>query len=114
MPVLIGKKISALLNELPRHAGALSISLVVTLAALFMYYVTFIGERPLPFSHLIDRLELDTLDARFQFRGAVRPDPRIIIVDIDQRSQEVLGHWPFPRFYFGQLLDALRQDGARV
>ena len=35
-------------------------------------------------------------------------------MDIDQRSQEVLGHWPFPRLYFAQMLDALREDGASV
>ena len=42
------------------------------------------------------------------------PDPRIIIVDIDQRSQEILGRWPFSRTYFAQTLDALREDGAKV
>jgi len=25
-----------------------------------------------------------------------------------------LGHWPFPRIYFAQLVDALHEDGARV
>ena len=33
---------------------------------------------------------------------------------IDQRSQEVLGKWPFSRSNFGEMLDALREDGARV
>ena len=42
------------------------------------------------------------------------PDPRIIIVDIDQRSQEILGRWPFSRTYFAHMLDALREDGAKV
>jgi len=109
-----GKKIAALLAEASRHRGALSISLIITVVALFFYVVTFVGERPMPLSEFLTRLELDTLDARFQFRGGVRPDPRIIIVDIDQRSQEVLGHWPFPRSYFAQLLDRLREDGAKV
>jgi len=36
------------------------------------------------------------------------------VVAIDQRSQEVLGKWPFSRKYFGEMLDALREDGARV
>lgn len=114
MPEPATNKFSATFRELWRHRGSLLISLLVTLFALLVYSVTFIGERHVPFSKLIERLELDTLDARFQFRGAVRPDPRIIIVDIDQRSQEVLGHWPFPRYHFAQLLDALQKDGARV
>src|SRR5262249_1558538 len=41
-------------------------------------------------------------------------DPRIVIVDIDQHSQEVLGKWPFSRSNFGEMLDVLREDGARV
>src|SRR6202522_4760197 len=96
------------------HRGSLGISLVVMLFALSMYVATFVGERPLPDFDSISRLELNTLDVRFQFRGRVPPDPRIIIVDIDQRSQEQLGRWPFPRIHFAHLMDALREDGAKV
>ena len=35
-------------------------------------------------------------------------------MDVDQRSQEVLGRWPFSRSHFGNLPDVLREDGARV
>jgi adenylate cyclase len=41
-------------------------------------------------------------------------DSNIAIVDIDQRSQEVLGRWPFSRVHFAHMLDALREDGAAV
>ncbi len=37
-----------------------------------------------------------------------------MIVDIDQRSQELLGRWPFPRVEFAHMLDALHDDGAAV
>lgn len=96
------------------HKGSLAISAIVTVAALAIYYVTFMGERPMPLFDFITRLELSSLDLRFQYRGHMQPDPRIIIVDIDQQSQEALGHWPFPRIYFAHLVDALREDGARV
>ncbi len=107
-------RISRLLHEWWRHKVSFAISLVVTLAALAIYITTFVGERPMPLFDFVSRLELSTLDTRFQLRGHTPIDPRIIIVDIDQRSQEVLGHWPFPRIYFAQMLDALREDGARV
>jgi len=42
------------------------------------------------------------------------PDPRIVIVEIDQKAQETLGRWPFSRKYFADMLDILRQDGART
>jgi adenylate cyclase len=103
-----------LLQQWWLHKGSLIISAIITVAALAIYYVTFVGERPMPLFDFITRLELSSLDLRFQYRGRIEPDPRIIIVDIDQQSQEALGHWPFPRIYFAHLVDALREDGARV
>jgi adenylate cyclase len=110
----IGKKTGRIFREWWQHRGSLAISLVITLLAFGMYYVTFLGERPMPLSDFVTRLELDSLDTRFRLRGRVQPDSRIVVVDIDQHSQEVLGHWPFPRVHFAHLIDALRDDGARV
>jgi len=92
------------------------ISVGLTAFALTIYTQTFIGDRPTAVFSFINRLELDALDLRFRLRPEryTHPDPRIIIVDIDQRSQEVLGRWPFSRAYFAQMLDALREDGAKV
>jgi adenylate cyclase len=92
------------------------ISVGLTAFALTIYTQTFIGDRPTAVFSFINRLELDALDLRFRLRPEryTHPDPRIIIVDIDQRSQEVLGRWPFSRTYFAQMLDALREDGAKV
>jgi len=68
------------------------------------------------FSNLLKRFEYNTLDTRFRYRPArySPPDPRIVIVSVDPRSQEVLGKWPFPRKYFAQVLDTLRGDGVKV
>jgi adenylate cyclase len=107
-------KLFGLLREWWRRKVSFGISLAVTLAALAIYVTTFVGERPMPLFDFVNRLELSSLDTRFQLRGHTPTDPRIVIVDIDQRSQEVLGHWPFPRVYFARMLDALREDGARV
>jgi adenylate cyclase len=73
-----------------------------------------VGARPTPAFKFVDRLELATLDFRFSARGERKPDPRIVIVDIDQQTQEALGRWPFPRIHFATLLDRLREDGAKV
>ncbi|MBZ5660432.1 MAG: adenylate/guanylate cyclase domain-containing protein [Acidobacteriia bacterium] len=93
-----------------------AISLGLTVFALFIYSYTFIGDRPTALFSFINRLELDALDLRFRLRPDAykNPDPRIVIVDIDQRSQEILGRWPFSRTYFAKTLDALREDGAKV
>jgi adenylate cyclase len=94
--------------------ASLAISAAITLVAMAIYVATFTGERPMPVFDFITRLELNSLDLRFQLRGRTQPDPRIVIVDIDQHSQEVLKRWPFPRIYFANLLDALHDEGARV
>lgn len=106
------------LREKLRHPlatrGTLAISGSITLLALGIYYVTFIGEKPGAISDYVSRLEAATLDTRFQLRGPATPDSRVVIVDIDQRSQEILGRWPFHRGHFAHLLDRLREDGAKV
>ncbi len=93
-----------------------AISLGLTVFALFIYSYTFVGDRPTAIFSFINRLELDALDLRFRIRPDIskHPDPRIVIVDIDQRSQEILGRWPFSRTHFAHMLDALREDGAKV
>ncbi|MGB0034576.1 MAG: adenylate/guanylate cyclase domain-containing protein [Candidatus Acidiferrales bacterium] len=110
----IRERITGIFKLWWRHRISFAISVVVTLVGLFIYYRTFLGEQPLPFSDFISRLEYDSLDLRFQLRGKWKPDPRIVIVDIDQHSQEALGRWPFSRHSDAQLVDALRDDGARV
>ena len=99
-----------------QHRVSFVISLVITFAALAIYVFTYIAENPSPLLVFVQRLELNALDTRFRFRPAklTPPDPRIVIVDVDQRSQEVLGKWPFARTNFAKMLDVLHQDGAKV
>jgi adenylate cyclase len=99
-----------------QHRASFFISLAITLVALSIYLFTFLGDRSTPLFDFLKRFEYDTLDTRFRYRPAryTPADPRIVIVAVDQRSQEVFGKWPFPRKYFAQMLDTLRQDGAKV
>lgn len=111
---------SRFLRSLWQHKGAFSISFFLTVFALFLYAKTSIQEQlpvkdPLtPLYEFVNRMEANSLDARFQIRGHGNPDRRIVIAEIDQRSQEILGQWPFPRANFAKMLDALRKDGAKV
>lgn len=105
-----------LLQSWWRHRVSFVLSLGITIAALTAYYLVFLQEKRSPISELAQRLELDTLDTRFRYRPQhfSSPDSRIVIVDIDQRAQEVLGRWPFSRSYFAKMLDVLHDDGAKV
>ena len=105
-----------LLQSWWRHRVSFIISLVVTFGALTLYYFTFFGEKSTPLFAFLQRFEYNALDTRFRYRSpsATPPDPRIVIVEIDQQSQEVLGKWPFSRAHFATMLDVLRDDGAKV
>ena len=109
-------RLRSLLSEWWQHRASFFISLGITLAALGIYFFTFLGDRSTPLFDFLKRFEYSTLDTRFRYRPArdSLPDSRIVIVSIDQRSQEVLGKWPFSRKYFGEMLDALHEDGAKV
>ncbi|MGB6200356.1 MAG: adenylate/guanylate cyclase domain-containing protein [Candidatus Acidiferrales bacterium] len=110
------KFIRRIAGALWRRRVPLAISMCLTIGALGIYLAAFVGERPTPAFDFIHRLELDALDTRFRLRPArdTHPDPRIVIVDIDERSQELLGRWPFSRAEFARMLDALHADGAAV
>ncbi|HEY2352594.1 MAG TPA: adenylate/guanylate cyclase domain-containing protein [Candidatus Acidoferrum sp.] len=99
-----------------QHRVSFLISLAITVTAIGLYAFTYIGEQSSPLLVFMERLELDALDTRFRVRPAKYSpaDRRIVIVDIDQRSQEGLGKWPFSRTNFAVMLDALRADGAKV
>jgi signal transduction histidine kinase/CheY-like chemotaxis protein len=42
------------------------------------------------------------------------PDPRVVIVDVDEASLASLGQWPWRRDRLGALVERLRELGARV
>src|SRR5260370_35413656 len=97
------------------HRIVFLISLALTLSGLALYFFTFFGESPTPIFNFLQRLEYSSLDSRFRYRSPVSTpvDPRIVIVDIDQHSQEVLGKWPFSRIHFAHLLDVLHEGQDR-
>src|SRR5882757_2003375 len=99
-----------------RHRASFLISLAITVSGFALYFFTFFGESPTPIFNFLQRLEYSSLDTRFRYRSpsATPVDPRIVIVDIDQHSQEVLGKWPFSRVHFAHLLDALHDGHAKV
>ena len=82
--------------------------------ALTLYVFAWLVPRSEPVFQFIKDVEARTLDMRFRARGPRQPDPRIVIVAIDQKSQDILGHWPFPRSVFADALDYLGESKARV
>ena len=88
------------------------VSLVLYAATYRVYAAPYLHSNPL--LRFLNNVELKTLDARFQLRGVRSPGPAVVIVAVDQKSQDLLGRWPFPRSAFAQAVDFLREAHARV
>ena len=71
-------------------------------------------------THLLRRTELQTIDARFSIRGQHRVPSDIVLVNIDTKSINTVPHlgehfvYPFPRRLDAEVIDRLRNAGART
>jgi adenylate cyclase len=97
-----------------RHRAGLRISSGVCVLSLVLYAFLYWPPKHPPLLDFFYDMELKTLDVRFQQRGKIPPTSPIVIVAIDQKSQDVLGHWPFSRNRFAEALDVLKAAGAKV
>lgn len=59
---------------------------------------------------LVDRVESYLYDLRVRLSMPGGVDPRIVIIDIDERSLGVEGQWPWPRDRLARLVDRLFDD----
>ena len=55
----------------------------------------------------LDRLDLALYDARLRAAMPKTLDPRIVIVDLDEKSLAEIGHWPWGRNRLADLTDEL-------
>lgn len=85
-----------------RLAAAPAVALVAALLALVAGW-----------TGMLDRLEGQAIDARFELRGE-RPAEDVAVVAIDATTfGELREQWPFPRSMHGRALDRLRKAGVR-
>jgi adenylate cyclase len=83
-----------------KHLVRIALGLLVVLA--FLGHAAKYYEIP-----FVARLEAIVYDARLQLTMPRTIDPRIVIVDIDERSLGLEGRWPWRRDRLGLLLDRL-------
>ncbi len=63
---------------------------------------------------LLDLIELNWLDIRFQVRCPLPPGPAVVVAAVDEKSLAAEGHWPWRRSRIAALVDSLSRDGAKV
>ncbi|PHV10375.1 CHASE2 domain-containing protein [Chitinimonas sp. BJB300] len=59
---------------------------------------------------VIEQIDLWLYDARLVKTMPGGVDPRVVVVDLDEKSLAEMGRWPWPRNLVAQLLDKLTQD----
>lgn len=82
------------------------------LVALFIWW-QFAAPKPLQAP--LQRLEALAYDQRLNL--TLPPpslDPRIVIIDIDEKSLQEIGHWPWPRQIIATLVEQLFAEGVAV
>ena len=58
------------------------------------------------------RLDRAVYDTMLRWSPPARPDPRFVIVDIDEKSLAAIGQWPWRRDHIARLITRLRDLGA--
>jgi len=87
--------------------------IAITLAPLVFALLHAVGVLPIGFLHRLDAI---LYDARLRATMPRTVDPRVVIVDIDEKSLAEMGRWPWGRNKLGAMVDELfdRQKVALV
>jgi len=83
--------------------------LVVSMMVLCIGIGLYMAEIP-----FFERMELVTMDLRFQIRGPRETGNQIVLAVIDEKSIDKEGKWVWPRRKFVQMIDRLSEAGAAV
>ncbi|MBJ6723770.1 CHASE2 domain-containing protein [Geomesophilobacter sediminis] len=83
--------------------------LVIALVSVLISYQLYRSSMP-----FLQQVDLRLKDTRFRIRGPMQPDPRVVVVAIDNKSIKEIGRWPWSREVMGDLVAALARSGAKV
>lgn len=86
-----------------------TIGCLVILISLLLYFSC--GSQSPP---LLSNLDKRLLDTMFLWRGPAPTTDQVVIVDLDERSLQAFGQWPWPRDLIATLLDIIGTSGAAV
>lgn len=85
----------------------LFVCVILSVVILFLTQETIFKFTP------FKRIELATIDNRFNVRGKIPFEPKVVIVEISEESFKSLpDKWPWPRSYYAHLVRNLKKAGA--
>jgi len=83
----------------------LKIGLIIILGIVFLYFLDF---------SFLRFMELKMYDLRMASRGDRKPGGEVVIAAIDEKSLSELGRWPWSRAIIANLVNTLKQNGAKA
>jgi adenylate cyclase len=97
--------------EIPRKLklSPFKIGCLVILVACLVFH-TFDNQKP----DLLSALDNRVADAMFRWRGPVKTTGSVVIIDIDEKSLQEIGQWPWPRNIVAQLIRRILAEEPRV
>jgi CHASE2 domain-containing sensor protein len=91
------------------------ISILLSLLVLVSYILSQTEFHVLRSAGMLDLIEAKTLDLRFRIRGERHPGNEIVIIAMDEKTEDVLGRWQSAgRHWIAQLVDILYKGEAKV
>ena len=92
-------------TEVDTYSTSSLFALVNILISLIVVGIVFV----LLSLHLLDKIELGTIDVRFKLRGQTETSSEIVLVDIDEESLRHIGQWPWSREWHAGLITTLNE-----
>lgn len=99
---------------LPRPRSRLNAPMIAAAVATLICGVLYVGHGG-PWSLPgLDRLERTSVDARFRLRGGRAPDPRIVVVGVDDATHDQFPEVTQTRRGWAKLIDAIAAQHPKV
>ena len=90
-------------------------SVALSILIMSLYVLSRPDIRLLPAPKILEIIEAKTLDFRFILRGPIQPRDDVVIVAVDEKTEDELGRWQSSgRQWIAKLLNILRDADARV
>lgn len=97
------------------RAAGFWISIVLSLAVLSLYILSQPEATLIGSIDVLELIEAKTLDLRFLLRGKRQPGGDIVIIAVDEKTEDDLGRWQSSgRRWIAQMLNSLHEAGAKV
>ena len=97
--------------NLRRAALPMAMGTVLTTGTLWTQY-GMVTERNSTLVDVLKTAEVKLLDIRFRLRGPLKPQSKVGVLAVDEKSVRAIGRWPFPRSIYEKAFQNLKEAGV--